>query len=52
MPLNVVGIVAIVLVGMVTCDTILTRMCGGDNMEIWFTCIGNGTGSDLTFDSG
>ena len=39
MPLNVVGIIAIVLGGMVTCDTILTSMCGGGggNMEIWFT---------------
>ena len=45
MSLNVVGIVAIILGGMVTCDTILTSMCGSGSMEIWFTCIGNGTGS-------
>ena len=44
MKLSVVGIVTIVLGGKVTCDTVLTSMCGSGSMEIWFTCIGNGTG--------
>ena len=46
MPLNVVGIIAIVLAGMVTCNIILTS--GGGSVEIWCTCNGNGAGSDLT----
>ena len=50
MPLNVVGIIANVLGGMVTCGTILTSMCGGGSMEIWFTCNENGTESNLTND--
>ena len=51
MPLNAVGI-AIILGGMVTCDTILTSMCSSGSMEIGFTCTGNGTGSNFTIDFG
>ena len=46
-PLNIVGIIAIILDGMVTCKTILTSICGGGNVEIWFTCNGNGAGSNV-----
>ena len=52
MPLNVVGIVAIILGGLVTSDTVLTSMFGSCSMEIWFTCIRNGAGSDFTIDFG
>ena len=47
MSLNVVGNIAIILGGMVTCDTVLTSICDSGSMEIWFTCIGNGGGSDF-----
>ena len=52
MPLNVVGITANILGGMVTCDIILRSMCSGGSMVIWFTCNGNGTRSDLTIEFG
>ena len=52
MPLNVVDIIAIILGGEVTCDTVLTSMCGCGNVDIWFTCNGNSTGSDITTDFG
>ena len=48
MPLNLVGIIDMVLGGMVTCNTISKSMCGVGSVEIWLTCNGNGAGSDLT----
>ena len=50
MPVNMVGIIAIILGGMATCDTILTSMCGCHNIEICFTCKWNGAESHLTID--
>ena len=46
------GYYANILGGMVTFDTVLTSVCGGGSMEIWFTCNGNDTGSDLTINFG
>ena len=40
MPLNVVGIIDIVIGGMVTCDTILTSISGGGSVEIGLHAIG------------
>ena len=33
--------------GMVTCEAVLTIMCGGGNVNIWLTCSANGTGPIL-----
>ena len=51
MPLNVVGIIAIVLGGIVTCDTVATSMCGGRQRfflskfcTVLCTCTGPGGG--------
>ena len=44
--------IANMLDGMVTCETVLTSMCGVGNVDIWLTCSGNGTGSDITMDLG
>ena len=41
-----------VLGGMVTCETVLTSMCGCGNVEIWLTCSGNSVGSNITMDLG
>ena len=46
------GIIAIILGGMVTCETVLTSICGSGNVKIWFTCNGNGVGSEVTIDFG
>ena len=46
------GTVANVLGDMVTCETVLTSMCGYGNVDIWLTCSGNGVGSDITMDLG
>ena len=35
---------------MVTCETVLTSICGGGNVEVWLTCSGNGAGSNITMD--
>ena len=50
MPLNFVGIIANILGGIGTCDTIFKSMCGSGSMEIWFTCNGNGAGSNIIID--
>ena len=50
--LKIVGTIANVLAGIVTCDIVLTSMCGAGNVEIWWTCKGNGAGSDTTMDQG
>ena len=46
-PLNAVGTIAVVLGGMVTCETVLVSICGGGNVEIWLTCNGDGAGSNI-----
>ena len=35
-----------------TCEIILTNMCGGGNVDIWLTCRRNGAGSNTTMDWG
>ena len=45
-------IIGIILDGMGTCETVFTSTYGCDNLEIWFTCNGNGAGSDVTIDFG
>ena len=46
------GIIANVLKGVVTCETVLTNMCSGGNVDIWLTCRRNGVGSDIMIDLG
>ena len=46
------GNTANVLGGMVTCETVLTSMCGGGNVDIQLTCSGNDAASDITMDLG
>ena len=52
MLLHVAGTIANVLGSMVACETVLTCMCAGGNVEIWLSCSGNGAGSDITMDLG
>ena len=33
-----------------TCEIVLTNMCGGGNVDIWLTCKGNGVGSNSMMD--
>ena len=37
---------------MVTCEIVLTNICGGVSVDIWLMCKGNGMGSDTTIDGG
>ena len=48
--MKVVGTMANVLAGMVTCEIALTRMCGGGNVDICLMCDGNGVRSHTTLD--
>ena len=48
--LKVVGTTASILGGIVTCEIVLTNMCGVGNVEIWLTCKGNGAVSNTTID--
>ena len=50
--MKVVGTMANVLVGMVTCGVVLTNISGGDSVDSWLMCNGNGVGSDTTIDGG
>ena len=50
--MKVVGNMANVLVGMVTCEIALTNMCDGGIVDIYLMCNGNGVGSDTTIDQG
>ena len=38
------GTIANILGGVVTCETVLTSMCVGGNVDIWLTCSGNDAG--------
>ena len=44
--LNIAGAIVNLLEGIVTCEIVLTDMCGGGNVDIWLTCKGNGAGSN------
>ena len=46
------GTIANVHGGMMTCETVLTRMCSGGNVDVWLLFSGNGAGSDITIDVG
>ena len=35
-----------------TCEIVMTNMCGGGNVDIWLTCKGNGAGSNTMMDWG
>ena len=50
--LKVVGTIANILGGIVTCEIVLTNMCGVGNVEICLICKGNSPGSDITVDQG
>ena len=41
-----------VLVGMVTCEIVLTNICGEGRVDIGLMCNGNGVGSHTTIDQG
>ena len=45
-----VGTIAKGLAGFVTCEIVLTNMCGGGSVDICLMCNGNGVGSDTTID--
>ena len=45
-----VGTMANVLAGMVTCKIVSTNICGGGSVDIWLMCNGNGVGSNTTID--
>ena len=48
--LKILGTIANVLDGIVTCEIVLTNMCGVGNVEIWLTYNGNSAGYDITMD--
>ena len=50
--MKVMGTMANVLVGMFTCEIVLTNMCGEGSEDIWLICNGNGVGSDTTIHQG
>ena len=41
------GTMANILAGMVTCEIVLTNVCGGSSVDIWLMCNGKGVGSDI-----
>ena len=48
----VVGTIANVLVGMVTCEIVLTNICSSGGVDIWLMCSGNDVWCDTTMDWG
>ena len=46
----VMGNMINILLGMVTCEIVLTNICGGGRVDIWLMCNGNDVGSDTTID--
>ena len=45
-----VGTMANVLVGMATCEIVLTNIHGGGSVDTWLMCNGNSVGSNTTID--
>ena len=50
--LKAVGTIGNALECIVTCEIVLTNMCGVDNLNILLTCAGNSPGFNTTMDQG
>ena len=50
--LKIVGTFANVLECIVTCEIVLTNICGGGNVDIWLTCRGHDAESNTMMDLG